>query len=102
MLREDEAPRQEALLIGRQLRSGGRLLCRERNVYWRYDLPTELTTELKRKGNRRGICTITINLLELLGIVVTAWVMLELEVTRPRPTATRSRCAAITWRQCRG
>ena len=52
--------------------------CVERMVFWRYDLPKELTAELKRKAARRETCTITINLLELLGMVVTAWVMLEL------------------------
>ena len=38
----------------------------------------ELTAEQKRKADRRETCSITINLLELLGMVVTAWVMLEL------------------------
>ena len=44
---------------------------------WRYDLPAALTAELKRKAELREICTITIHLLERLGMVVTAWVMLE-------------------------
>lgn len=52
--------------------------CVERKVHWRYDLPEELTAELKHKGGHNEICTITISLLELLGVVVTAWVMLEL------------------------
>ena len=52
--------------------------CVERKAFWRYDLPKELTAELERKADRRETCTITIDLLELLGMVVTAWVMLEL------------------------
>ena len=50
----------------------------EKKVLWKYGLPKELTAELKRKADRRKTCSITINLLELLGMVVTAWVMLEL------------------------
>ena len=41
-------------------------------------MSTELTAELKRKAGLQEIYTITINLLELLGMVVTSWVMLEL------------------------
>ena len=56
--------------------------CVEREVFWRYDLQKKLTAELKRRADRRETCStcssITINLLELLGVVVTAWVMLEL------------------------
>ena len=61
-------------------------------VLWRYDLPPGLTTELKRKADLRETSTITINLLELLGMVVTAWVMLEVTGDRPAsidPTAMR-------------
>ena len=57
--------------------------CVEKKVFWRYDLPRELTTELRRKADIGETCTITINLLKLLGMVVTAWVMLELVGDRP-------------------
>ena len=57
--------------------------CVEKKVFWRYDLPRELTTELKRKADLGETCTVTINLLELLGMVVTAWVMIELVGDRP-------------------
>ena len=40
-------------------------------VCWRYDLPKGLTAELKRQSDRRETCTITINLLELSGMVET-------------------------------
>ena len=50
----------------------------KKKIFWRYDLPTELTAELERKADLQETCTITINLLELLGLVVSAWVMLEL------------------------
>ena len=56
--------------------------CVERKAFWRYELPKELIAELKRKADRRETCStcssITINLLELLGVVVSAWVVLEL------------------------
>ena len=58
-------------------------LCVERNVFCRCVLPKELTAELNRKADCQETCTITTNLLELLGIVVTAWVMLELAGDRP-------------------
>ena len=57
--------------------------CVEKKVFWRYDLPTELTAELKRKADLQETCTITSNLLELLGMVVISWVMLELVGDRP-------------------
>ena len=42
-------------------------------------MPKEMTADLKGKADRRETCsTITINPLELLGMVVTTWVMLEL------------------------
>ena len=40
-------------------------------VCWRYDLPKGLTAELKRQSDRRETCSITINLLELSGMVET-------------------------------
>ena len=46
--------------------------CVERRVYWRYDVPEELTAELKPKAELRETCTVTINLLQLLGMVATA------------------------------
>ena len=52
--------------------------CVEKMMYWRYDLPLGLTHELKPKAERCETCTITINLLQLLGMVLTAWVMMEL------------------------
>ena len=52
--------------------------CAKRKVVLRYDLPKELMAELKGKADRRETCTITINLLEALGMVMIAWVMLEL------------------------
>ena len=41
--------------------------CVEKKVFWRYDLPKELTAELKRKADCRETCTITINLLRRVG-----------------------------------
>lgn len=67
--------------------------CVERKVFWRYDLPREPTTELKEKAERRETCTVTINLLELLGMVVTGWVMLELVGGSPKSVGDPN-CAA--------
>ena len=75
--------------------------CIEHRIYWRYDLPPELTQELKEKAERRETCTITINLLERLGMVVTAWRMLEMRGDAPEavedPIAMRGdNVAAVT------
>ena len=59
--------------------------CVERKIFWRYDLPKEMTAELRRKADCQETCTITINLLGLLGMVVTAWVMVG--QVRDRPDA---------------
>ena len=42
-----------------------------------------MTAELKRKDELRKTCTIAINLLRVVGIFVTAWVMLNLVSDRP-------------------
>ena len=71
-------------------------------MYWRYDLPTELTADLKRKAELNETCTITINLIELLGMVVTAWVMLYLAGDTPERDGDRvlnsgDNTAAVSW-----
>ena len=76
--------------------------CLEHRMYWRYDLPPELTQELKQKAERRETCTITINLLDILGMVGTAWVMLESRGDTPEavgdPIAMLGdNVAAVTW-----
>ena len=73
-----------------------------RRVYWRYDLPEGLTAELKRKAERRDTCTVTINLIELPGMVVTAWVMLELVGDMPAFEGDPVLMRATTSRRCRG
>ena len=50
----------------------------ERKVCCGYDMPKELTAELKRNADLQETCAITINPLELRGVVVVARVMLEL------------------------
>ena len=76
--------------------------CVERRVYWRYDLPQDFTGELKRKATLLETCTVTINLLEVLEMVVTAWVMLELGGDRSAfdgdPVLMRGgNVAAVSW-----
>ena len=76
--------------------------CKELRVYWRYDLPPVLSVELKQKAAQRKTSSITINLLELVGMVVTAWVMQELVGDLPQtkgdPVLMRGdNVAAVTW-----
>ena len=76
--------------------------CIEKEVFWRYDLPIALTVQLERKADLQETCTITMNILELLGMVVTAWVMLELVGDRPDaagdPILVRGgNMAAVSW-----
>ena len=76
--------------------------CVEKKVFWRFDLPRELTAELRRKADLGETCTVTIDLLELLGMVVTTWVMLELVGDRPDaeggPILMRGdNMAAVSW-----
>ena len=62
----------------------------------------ELTTELKRYADLGETCIITINLLDLLGMAVTMWVILELVGDRPNakgdPILMRGdSMAAVSW-----
>ena len=75
--------------------------CVERRAYRRCDLSEELTVEIKCKAELRQTCTVTINLLELLGMVVTAWLILELVGTGSRSKGIPFGCAATTSRRCR-
>ena len=49
---------------------------------WQCDLPPELAADIKRKPDMRETYTIKIDLLEFFGMVVRAWVMLELRGDR--------------------
>ena len=76
--------------------------CTELRINWRYELPVAFSTELKRKAARRETPSVTINLFELVGMVVTAWVMHGLVGDRPEtkgdPILMRGdHVAAVTW-----
>ena len=76
--------------------------CGKLRIYRRYDSPLALSAELKRKPARRETCSVTINLLELVGMVLTARVMHELVRDRPEskgdPILMRGdNFAAVTW-----
>ena len=76
--------------------------CPELKKYWRYDLPLDLASELKRKAACRETSSVTINLLELVGMVLTAWVMHELVGDHPAQRGDPIRIrgdnfAAVTW-----
>jgi len=49
--------------------------CPEIKVFWRYQFQPEFTAELKRKAEEKEKSAITINTLELLGMIVTCWVV---------------------------
>ena len=57
--------------------------CPELKVYWRYSLAEAFTLELKRQSVRKQAGPITINLLELIGITMSAFVMQITENYRP-------------------
>ena len=76
--------------------------CTELRTHWRYDLPLDFSAELKRKAACRETSSVTINLLELVGMVMTAWVMHELVGDRPEmkgdPILMRGdNFAAVSW-----
>ena len=76
--------------------------CRKLRIYGRYDLSLALSAELKRKAARRETCSVTINLLELVGMVLTVWVMHDLVEDHPEskgdPILMRGDSfAAVTW-----
>ena len=82
--------------------------CRKLRICLRNDLPLALSAELYRKAARRETCSVTINLIELVGMVLTAWVMHELVGDHPDskedPILMRGdNFAAVTWaNQCGG
>ena len=57
--------------------------CPELKVYWRYSRAEALTLELKKQSVTKQAGPITINLLELIGMVMSAFVMQMTENDRP-------------------
>ena len=57
--------------------------CPELKVYWRYSLAEALTLELKKQSVRQQAGSITINLLKLIGMMMSAFVMQITENDRP-------------------
>ena len=76
--------------------------CGKFRIYRRYDSPLALSAELKRKPARRETFSVTINLLELVGMVLTAWVVHELVRGRPESKGDlilmrEDNFAAVAW-----
>ena len=76
--------------------------CPEIKMYWRYDLHPVLSRLLKNQTVTRGNDAITINLLELCGMVVTAYVTQVIMQDRPDtqgdPVLLRGdNVAAVSW-----
>ena len=57
--------------------------CPELKMYWRYSLAEALTLELKEQSVRKQVGSITINLLELIGMTMSAFMMQITENDRP-------------------
>ena len=57
--------------------------CPELKVYWRYSLAEALTLELKKQSLTKQAGSITINLLELIGMMMSAFVIQTSENDRP-------------------
>ena len=82
-------------------------LCMETGVYWRFDLPEEVQKRTV-KGGRAVADLISINLLEEMAMVMTAYGMIDMKGERQRRSggAVLMRAnneAAVTWvRGCRG
>ena len=58
--------------------------CPELKIIWGYTLDVRLTAELKRKAETKETSAITINLLELAGMFMTAWVVQMIVGDRPQ------------------
>ena len=82
-------------------------LCLETGLYWKFDLPEEVQ-ERTVKGGLAVADSVSINLLEIMAMVMTAYVMIDMKGERPRRRgeAVLMRAdneAAVTWvRRCRG
>ena len=76
--------------------------CPELQVYWRYELNPHLTELLRNQIVTKGVDAITINLLELCGMVMTACVTQVILQDRPKtpgdPVLLRGdNVAAVSW-----
>ena len=76
--------------------------CPELQVYWRYVLNPHLTELLRNKMVTKGVDAVTINLLELYGMVMTAYVTQVILQDRPKtpgdPALLRGdNVAAVSW-----
>ena len=58
--------------------------CPELKIFWRYTLDARLTAELKRKAETKETSAIRVNLLELAGMFMTAWVVHMIVGDRPQ------------------
>ena len=84
VFRRDQAPsKNDTTSVRRKLRRDRRILSKTQNLL-EIRLTPRTSAELKRKAARRETCcSVTINLLELVRMVLTAWVMHELVGDRP-------------------
>ena len=76
--------------------------CPELKVYWRYSLAEVLTLELKKLSVTKQAGSITINLLELIGMMMSAFVMQITENDRPEYAGDRvllrgDNVSAVSW-----
>ena len=72
--------------------------CPELQVFWRYTIDPQLSSEMERSKS----CEITINLLELCGMIITAFVVQILLADRPTSEAESVMMEGTTCRRYRG
>ena len=83
-------------------------LCLETGVYWRYNLTGEERARTVRSRRREHVNRLSINVLELLGMVMTAFVMIVIRKDRPgrvgEPVLMRGdSSSAVQWvKNCKG
>ena len=76
--------------------------CPELKIFWRYTLDGRLTAELKQKAETIETSAITINLLELAGMFLTAWVVEMIAGDRPQTAGDAvllrgNNVSAVSW-----
>ena len=82
--------------------------CPALKIFWRYTLDARLTAELKRKAETKETSAITINLLELTGMFMTAWVVHIIVEDRPQTAGDAvllrgDNVSAVSWvNECGG
>ena len=76
--------------------------CPELKVYWRYSLAEALTLKLKKQLVTKRASPITINILELIGMMMSAFVMQMTENDRPEYAGDTVFLRGAMFQRCHG